>query len=128
MNPAVLVNRALQTAIHRLGKMRFSIVSEADDYIVCSRVESDGTLSTDTENVAKPYLLRNSITSRNGLTFTYNSFSERVADATETQVVIPEYVAGDHIYAFKPRNGTGVTLAPIWQEESSARYWAKKAP
>lgn len=106
---------------------RFVVSSVAGDYVVCTRDDASGTV-----NVAKPYQLRNSITSRNGVTYTYTTTQER--DGTdgsndETQVVTPSYVAGDVIFAVGPVvGGTSVTDALKWVDMNvDGRAWAVKS-
>jgi hypothetical protein len=87
--------------------------------------------------VAKPYLLRNSIESRDGLTFSYTDTDERTATDddsgdTEDQVVVPAYATGDLIVV--TRMNTGVFRdddreEPVLLQDLNvdARAWAKKA-
>ena len=96
--------------------------------------------------VAKPYLLRKSLTSRNGIAYTFASDAagmagtERTATEgadTETQVVVPSFVEGDVLYAARGiTGGTGVTFLSSGGENkdvawidlnTDGRAWAKKA-
>ena len=84
--------------------------------------------------VAKPYLLRQSIASRDGVAYTYVSSVERTASKSgfpnETQVVSPKYFVGDIIYAATNVKG-GLTIANttvVWIDQNyDGRAWRKKA-
>ena len=85
--------------------------------------------------VAKPYLLRRSLTSWNGLTFTYSSNFEREATDgvdTEDQIIVPAYVTDDILYIVRPYGGTD-TVDPggqpiVWVDLNvDGRAWAKVA-
>lgn len=83
----------------------------------------DGTTEGTTEIiVAKPYLLRRSITSWNGITYTYTSDYEREATDgvdTEDQVIVPAYVADDIVYIVRVSAfGTDVE-----DEDGNPVYW-----
>lgn len=109
---------------------RFQLVSVGTDHLVC-RLLDGATVGTEDVLVAKPYLLRASITARGGLTYSYSSSTARTADdgsSTEDQVVTPAYVAGDEIIATLVRGGTGVTVAGVpllWREINEGRAWAQ---
>lgn len=84
------------------------------------------------KTICKPYLLRTSITSRGGQTFTYSNGFTRVATqgaSTENQIIVPSYVAGDEIYTGTV-DSTGI-LDVDGNEildvdlNGSARAWAK---
>lgn len=113
------------------GSQQFKIVSIGADHLVCHAY--DGT----TEGaviffIAKPWLLRRSLTAWNGMTFTYSSDQARTATlgaSTESQVVVPAYVAGDVIYALGNVIGGNsvVTASPVnWVDvNADGRAWAK---
>lgn len=121
---------------------QFEIKEVKGDYVLCFAITSAGT-GTGEIPIAKPYLLRQALISRNGVTYTYQTvfegstaIVERVATKTpdtETQRVVPQYVAGDRIFASKLINGgTGVTdidAKPVRFIDLNldARAWAKKA-
>jgi hypothetical protein len=115
-----------------------SVYASKSDYVLCYRV--DQSVNPDIDKplfVAKPYLLRNSINSRDGLTFSYTDTDERTATDddsgdTEDQVVVPAYVEGDLIVV--ARMNTGVYKDDeqedpvLWQDMNvDARAWAEKA-
>ena len=92
--------------------------------------------------IAKPYLLRRTPfdgLTRNDITYAYDSDTQRVAtdadDDTETQQVVPSYVAGDVVFAVRDfSGGTGAWTAPtnadpvevVWQDLNvDGRAWAK---
>ncbi|MGH9892755.1 MAG: hypothetical protein ACREA0_12350 [bacterium] len=120
----------------------FEIKEVKGDYVLCFAITSAGT-GTSQIPVAKPYLLRQALTSRNGITYTYQTafegsvaIVERVATKspdTETQRVVPQYVKGDRIFASKLINGgTGVKdidNKPVRFIDLNldGRAWAKKA-
>ena len=116
------------------GKIRrFEVVSVDDDYIVCIE---PGDTSSDPKyyNIAKPYLLQRTPfdgETRDAISYAYTSATERTAtDETyeeEDQVIVPNYVAGDIIYAaFAPTGGTGVEDASMWLDLNvDGRAWAK---
>lgn len=122
-----------------LKVLRCEVVSLDGDFIVCTRAGADATVGT--FNVAKPYLLRNSITSRDGVTYTYTTTEERNATngpISETHVVTPPYVVGDTLFAIGPIvDGPGVTpvtnadatvTAYRWLDMNvDGRAWAVKA-
>lgn len=122
-------------------KGRFVVVEIFGDYISANPINEGNEINTDQLiYIAKPYLIRNSITSRNGKT--YSTFSnasglqQRANDTdSETQVVIPTYVTGDQVYAETGIiGGTGVTYEVagvsyrvIWQDATEGgRAWSKK--
>lgn len=120
-----------------IGVRQFKLVSVQTDYLVCN--EWDGTTQGDGEyKIALPWMLRQTPfdgQTRNGITYTYASASERTADDgsnTETQVIVPSYVAGDVIYGMKEiRGGTdtedeaGDTVG--WLDLNiDARAWARQ--
>lgn len=111
---------------------RFKIATISGDYLACYRIDGTGAVSTATINIARPKLLRNSMTSRGSATYSYSGTDEREATVggdTEDQVVVPAYLADDEIYAVRaPRGGTGVSDAPLWLDMNvDARAWAKAA-
>ena len=117
---------------------RYQVVSVAGDYIVGRRLDMDSTVYTVLVAIAKPYLLRNSITARAGITYTYAGIDERTADdgaTTEDQVVVPSWAVDDEILAEAGvTGGTGVVLgtvpddyALLWIARSDGRAWAKVA-
>ncbi len=75
------------------------------DYMNC---QVPGT--TAAIEIAKPYGLRPSLTSHGGVTFTYSTDTDRQADGTEDQVIVPAYDVGDEIIVFGPLD-TGVLNA-----------------
>ena len=109
-----------------LRVLALRIVSVSGDYLVCERDDSPGA----TVNVAKPYLMRTSIASRDGKTYTYASSQQREADDgvdTETHYITESYVAGDYVFALGPiTGGTGVADAPRWLDmNTDGRAWAQ---
>ena len=108
---------------------KFIVTSDQGDYLLCEHFDGTGSVA-----IAKPYLLRRSITSRASITYTYASAAERTATSgatTETQVIVPSYVADDVIYAAMPITGdTDVLVSgqPVdWIDLNlDARAWAKK--
>lgn len=114
---------------------RFVITSISGDYLVCR--EFDGTAQgTADVYISKPYLLRSSMASRAGVTFTYTDSQARSAtdgSTTEDQSVTPSYVAGDEIYAVRGLvRGSGAfsdpdeTRAIEWMDLNlDARAWAQ---
>lgn len=117
---------------------QFKVVSEHGDYLKANPY--DGAESnTDVEIlIAKPYLLRQSLASRNSLTFTYSSNTRTADDGSETedQVVVPSYVVGDVIYAMRNvQGGTSVNISingidkkVVWLDLNiDGRAWAKEA-
>lgn len=98
------------------------LVSVEDDHLICEGENSTEVL------VAKPYELRvnpwdgNTI---NGVSYAYTDAVTRVADGTETQHVIPAYVAGAEIYATKPKGGIEIeSVTYEWLEINQGRAWA----
>jgi hypothetical protein len=84
-------------------------------------------------NVAKPYLLRRSLVSRDGITYTYSANQAREANDgadTEEQVVVPSYIVGDYIYGARARS-TGVIVSGVECSfidiNADGRAWAKQA-
>lgn len=105
---------------------QMEVIEVGGDFLVCQPrdfVAASGA----TVFVAKPWLLRRSPfedQTRDGITFTYTSDSERTADDgadTETQQVTPSYVAGDVIYA--ARNINGRILIQDSQSETIQAAW-----
>ena len=111
---------------------RLSYVSMAGDFMNCHAFNADGTIDTSAlVPVAKPPLLRRSVTSRGTVTFTYTSDTERTgtkAGVNELQVIVPSFIAGDNIFAaFEPFGGTGVANTSYLDVNINGRAWAKKA-
>lgn len=82
---------------------QFKILEIADDYLVCNPYDGETQLAEEIL-VARPYLLRMSLASWNGLTFTYVDEQSRVATLgaeTEDQTIVPQYVVGDIIYGLQ---------------------------
>lgn len=121
------------------------IVRVEQDALICYVVN---TIDNATANVGdvevsvvKPYLLRGTLATRNGINYVYTVVPEhtertatRVSDsATETQVIVPSYSQGDRIFAVRPIfGGTGrfdINGNPIRYLDLNidARAWAKKA-
>lgn len=91
----------------------------------------DGAWGTAVHTVCKPYLLRTSITARGGQTFVYSNGFTRMATmgaATENQVIVPSYIAGDEIYTEKAEStgifSGGEEILDV-DANGSARAWAK---
>lgn len=79
--------------------------------------------------VARPYMLRTSLTSHAGVTFTYPDEVTRIATSgadSETQKITPSYEELDIILAVRCGNPTGVSgFAPAWADLNvDARAWA----
>jgi hypothetical protein len=117
---------------------RFRVVSVETDYLYCNTW--DGVDQGDAPvKVALPYLLRRTPfdgKTRNGITYTYTGDVTRLADDgsnTETQVMVPSYVAGDEVYAIRNVTGTsGVrdenNVPMDWLDINvDARAWAEQA-
>lgn len=108
----------------------FRIAAVAGDYLLAVRVLGDSE-ATQQAKVAKPPLLRNSVTSRAGATYSYSDVDARTATVgsdTEDQVVVPAYRVNDYIFAMStPLGGTGVDEAQEWLDiNADARAWAKE--
>lgn len=118
----------------QLQHRRLVVVSIYDDYLICQEVDR-GQAQRRVYYVAKPPMLRTSLSSHNGYTFTRTGVQARDASdgsTTESQSVVPAYASGDTIYAAGPLgDGTGVFDVPstgqkvIWQDLNvDARVWA----
>ena len=116
------------------GVAQFRYQSSIGDYWVCREYDgiNEGTLNI---LIAKPFLLRRSLTSYNGITYTYVNDFERTANDganTETQVIVPAIVTGALIYASRSLRGTNVVSQPPatpieWLDiNADARAFAKK--
>ena len=118
---------------------QFAIQEVDGDYLVCHAITLDpnGEMLEGTQDikVAKPYLLRTSVTERTTsdgvVTYTYASTTERTAtlDATsETQKITPDYAVGDVILAVRGIvGGTQVKVddVPLQWMDLTPRAWAK---
>lgn len=112
--------------------IRMRVVSVHDNHLLCTRWIGSGWSSIQ-EKVAKPFLLRASITTRNGITYTFTDPFTRTATQasnTETQVIVPSYIANhDEIFAV-PVPHTGVTESgrelTLMDLNVDGRAWAKK--
>lgn len=124
ISPARVLSRQLSESPPAQFKS-FVVAEVRGDYILCQPGQQlDAGRSDNYVPVAKPYLMRRTPfegLTRNGITYTYedeegnDSDSQRVAsdvsDSTlnEDQEIVPEYVAGDVIYAARNvEGGTGV--------------------
>ena len=113
-------------------KGTFKIKQIFGDYMSCVtwNYESQGE---DLINVAKPILLRTSLTAHGDFTFTYPTVVTRTASdgsTEENQVIVPALLVDDVITAERNiTGGTGVTAASgkkvIWLADLGARAWAK---
>jgi len=118
--------------IDSLPIVRMRVSSVQNNHLVCQRWNGTAFSAT-TENVAKPYLLRTSITSRSGITYSYSSAVNRTATqgaSTESQVIVPSFVAGtDEIFVAQVAStgvlitGTELKLIDI---NADGRAWAKQ--
>lgn len=102
---------------------QFLYKSSDGDYIVCRAF--DGTETGVDVAVAKPYLLRPSMTTRGVFTYTYTSDVERQStdtgdSSTEDQIVTPSYLTDEVIYAARVRRGTGVVTDGVVGEQANA--------
>jgi len=122
---------------------QFKVQSLQTDYLICR--EWDGYTEGDADvRVALPWLLRRTphdgAAARASITYTYTDNETRTADngaSTETQVIIPSYVASDIIYAergifggtslnFTDSNGNDIPVE--WLDTNvDGRAWAKQA-
>lgn len=106
------LNLQQQSAVIPGAGVAMKITAVDGDFLECVRF-MDGTVSTTTViYVARPYLLRRSLTSWNGISFTYTNDQNKTATqgaTSETWLVTPEYVVNDIIYAARVPNGTGLT-------------------
>lgn len=119
----------------------FRIESVAADHLVCRRWDDLAGAGAEDVLVAKSYLLRRTPfdgKTRDGITYTYTTDIEREATEgadSETQVVVPLYVAGDVIAAASPVSGhflqptvAGLPTTVPWLDLNlDGRAWAKKA-
>jgi hypothetical protein len=112
--------------------IRMRVISVQGDYLVCRRWTGSLWSEID-ENVAKPYLLRTSIISRNGINYSYTNGYTRTATqgaSNETQVIVPSYyTAADEIFA-APVPHTGVMVSGkelrLIDANLDGRAWAKQ--
>jgi len=119
---------------------QFAVHEVEGDYLICHSITLDvnGEMAEGTVEIkiAKPYLLRTSITERETtdgvVTYIYASHTERTAtlDAiSETQKITPDYADGDVILAV--RGIVGGTLVrddddvPVQWMDLTPRAWAK---
>lgn len=127
-----LVTQQLRfSASHRAGAVAvFRFQAMQDDYLECitydSWADAEGSI---TIKVAKPPLLRRSVTSHGGVSFSYSSAIARTADSTEDQVIVPAYDVDDLIVAARVQRGTGLILSGPERVEwldlnVDARGWA----
>ena len=127
------------------GFGRFRIKAVVGDYLNCvewdganeGHLDGSGVRVTPNVAVARPPLLRRTVTAHNSVTFVYTDDTTRTASASgegdETQVIVPAYVVDDEIIAIKGIvRGTGAITAAnqriVWQDLNiDARAWAKQA-
>jgi len=94
--------------------LRVRLVSVQANYCTCVRY--DGSFEGETLYIAKPFKLRNSITTEtidsNVITYSYTSTTEREAtnttpdpDEVETQVVTPYYLEDDELFCGAVNSG-----------------------
>lgn len=110
---------------------QFKVVAIFDDYIT-ARTTDGTTDGTAIISIMRPYTLRVSLTARGGVSYAKVSSQERIAGGTEAQVLTPQYLAGDIIYADRFVGGLAETddlSVPIrWIDKNvDGRQWAKKA-
>ena len=117
--------------------MEHEIVSIQGDYLTCKRVWRGSTLGSDDVLVAKPRLLRQSVTARDGVTYVYTDSQTRTAsksgETDELQRVTPKYLVGDRIEVTIVRGLTLITQVdeqrgrPI-DKNVDGRAWAAEPP
>jgi hypothetical protein len=132
--PAILSPQ--QIAVPQAGAvLQVNVVEQGGDWLkVLTWNGADE--GTDLIYVAKPYLLRRSRATWYGITYTYTTDSERTATKgvdTETQVIVPAYVADDVLYIVRPYGGTDTVddddQPIVWLDLNvDGRAWAKEAP
>lgn len=111
---------------------QFIIVGIKEDYLECKRF-SGGVPSPEdvTIFIQKPYLLRNSLVSRDGITYTSLGMDYRRADKdadSEEQVIVPNYLVDDIIYASNNVLGGVGNIEINWIDlNTDGRSWARKA-
>jgi len=117
--------------------LQLKVVSVQGDYLSC--YSYDGTTTgTTLILVAKPYLLRKSLASRDSKTYSAYSTDgqERTATKTpdtENQIIVQKWIANDIIYAIQNiYGGTGIFDAegnsiPLLDLNVDGRMWAKKS-
>lgn len=115
------------------GGLRMQIHAIYGDYLACYAWNGSAFDTGTIINVARPYLLRCSVTSWNGQTFSsFVSYQQRSAtngSVTETQKITPEYVVGDEITALQ-KDSTGVTVSGAdltLEEVEGGRQWMQSA-
>lgn len=120
----------------QFGVSEFVFVSDDEDYFWATPQDESGE---DSVAIAKPYTLRNSVTSRAGLTFEYTGTQARTADdgsETEGQVVVPSYTTGDKVYAARASTPTNIEFTRtdgtmgevLWVDiNADGRQWAKQS-
>ncbi|HOJ76396.1 MAG TPA: hypothetical protein PLL65_20955 [Phycisphaerae bacterium] len=113
------------------GAARLRYKSMGDNHLVC-RTWNGTTEGTTDITVAKPYLLRES-TTRTGYTYNYTGDQARTStktsdSSTEDQVIVPEFVLNDQIWAISTDTGVTVGTTPVKYLDLNvdARAWAKK--
>ncbi len=114
---------------------RMVIQSVANEWLVCrtlrwnADVNEDET-GTDDIYVARPYLLRNRVWSREGRSYTPASPNHRLVNGQDEEILTHVYVGGDEIHAVKVRGGSGL-LDPMgepigWVDvNTDGRMWAE---
>lgn len=112
-------------AVQRMRIWNHTAAVQAGDYIMC-RTWDGTTDSGDVINVAKPWLLRRTTLheqTRGGESYTHEADGQSrtvthltLDDQESDEVLYPTYRPLDEIIAFKPEGGTGVALAPLWQD------------
>jgi hypothetical protein len=105
---------------------RFKIVSISGDYVTCNTWDGT-TAGPDAIKIAKTPLLRNSLSARDDLTFTFPTTQTRIAtdgsSNTENQEVTPMYLVDDELYA--TLCDSGVTDCDYLDDNRDARCWQK---
>ena len=111
---------------------QMQILSISGDTLTCAL--NDGSTNTDVlYTVARPVLLRRSLTSWNSITYTYSDDQTRVATPGGSQTVTPAYVIGDIIYAAQSVDGGPTVLdasgIPVdWFDiNADGRVWSSPA-
>lgn len=114
----------------RLQLFKFhSFPGGLEDYMIC-------TVGTNLTQflVAKPFALRPSLTTHGGVSFTYQSDTQRTADGSESQIIVPAYDVGDPIIAIGPIDtgvATGIGSGVVYWIDSNmawGRGWAAEPP
>lgn len=107
------------------------LTDASDNEVLKANVLYGGAEGTE-ELIARPWLLRATMASRGGVTFTYTDSQSRTADDStnpiETQRITPDYLVDDELVVTPVVAGIPITTTPVPGQTITVVYWLDITP